>query len=163
MKNILIIIIVLIILFIGYSITVTPSYKTLDITHAVNNAKSTLKDNQGIVIFNSKNPFNFYDVFHRIDKIADQKVYGILTKPDTVGVFPVIIGVAGSAGWAMHHYGYLDRYLEMGFAVFSLHSFKSRNVESTVGEQLTVTIPMMIYDAFMSLKKISKDKNKSLK
>ena len=34
MKKILIIIIVLIVLFIGYSITVTPSYKTLDISHA---------------------------------------------------------------------------------------------------------------------------------
>ena len=82
-----------------------------------------------------------------------------MTKPDNSGTFPVIIGVAGSAGWGEHHYGYLERYLEMGFAVFSLHSFKSRGVESTVGEQLTVTIPMMIYDSFMALKKLSKDKN----
>ena len=58
-----------------------------------------------------------------------------------------------------HHYGYLERYLEMGFAVFSLHSFKSRNVESTVGTQLTVTIPMMIHDAFMALNKLSENKN----
>jgi dienelactone hydrolase len=47
----------------------------------------------------------------------------------------------------------------MGFAVFSLHSFKSRNVQSTVGEQLTVTIPMMLHDAFMSLNKLSEYKN----
>ena len=47
----------------------------------------------------------------------------------------------------------------MGFAVFSLHSFKSRNVESTVGEQLTVTIPMVIYDSFMALQKLSIDNN----
>ena len=67
MKKLLIIIIVLIVLFIGYSITVTPSYKTLDIAHAIDQAKVTLKDNQEIVIFNSKNPFNFYDVFHRMD------------------------------------------------------------------------------------------------
>jgi len=38
MKKLLIIIIVLIVLFIGYSITVTPSYKTLDITHAIDKA-----------------------------------------------------------------------------------------------------------------------------
>ena len=47
----------------------------------------------------------------------------------------------------------------MGFAVFSLHSFKSRDVESTVGEQLSVTIPMVIHDAFMALNKLSNDKN----
>ena len=163
MKKALIIVIVLTVLFIGYSITVTPSYTTLDITHAIDEAKVALKDNQEIVVFDSKNPFNFYDVFNRIDNIADQKVYGILTKPDTLGVFPVIIGVAGSAGWAEHHYGYLERYLEMGFAVFSLHSFKSRGVESTVGKQLTVTIPMMILDAFSALKELSEDENIDVK
>ena len=99
MKKILIIIIVLIVLFIGYSIMVTPSYETLDISHAIDKAKVTLKDNQEIVVFDSKNPFNFYDVFHRVDKISDQRVFGILTKPDNIGIFPVIIGVAGSVGW----------------------------------------------------------------
>ena len=159
MKRILLIVIIIVILILGYSISVTPSYDTLDISAALGEAQTTLKDNQEIVVFNSKNPFSFYDVFHRIDKIADQKVFGILTKPDNIGVFPLIIGVAGSAGWGAHHYGYLDRYLEMGFAVFSLHSFKSRNVESTVGEQLTVTIPMMIHDAFMALNKLSENIN----
>jgi dienelactone hydrolase len=159
MKKLLIIIIVLIVLFIGYSMTVTPSYKSLDITHAIDKTKATLKDNQEIVVFDSKNPFNFYDVFHRIDAISDQKVFGILTKPDEIGVFPVIIGVAGSVGWGKHHYGYLERYLDMGFAVFSLHSFKSRAVESTVGKQLSVTVPMVIYDAFMALNKLSDNNN----
>ena len=130
MKNTLIIIIVFIALFVGYSIAVTPSYTTLDIAHAIGEAKTTLKDNQKIVVFDSKNPFNFYDVFHRMENIADQQVYGILTKPDTSGIYPVVIGVAGSVGWGRHHYGYLDRYLDMGFAVLSLHSFKSRSVES---------------------------------
>ena len=159
MKKTLIIIIVLIILFIGYSITVTPSYTTLDITHAIDKEKTALKDNQEIVVFDSKNPFNFYDVFHRMDEISDQKVFGILTKPDEIGVFPVIIGIAGSVGWGKHHYGYLERYLDMGFAVLSLHSFKSRSVESTVGEQLAVTLPMVVYDAFMALGKLSEDNN----
>ena len=163
MKKLLIIIIVLIVLFIGYSITVIPSYNTLDITHAIDEARTTLKDNQEIVVFDSKNPFNFYDVFNRIDNIADQKVYGILTKPDTAGVFPVIIGVAGSVGWSKHHYGYLERYVDMGFAVLSLHSFKSRSVESTVGEQLSVTLPMVVYDAFMALSKLSDNNNIDIK
>ncbi len=159
MKKIFLIVIIIVILIIGYSISVTPSYDTVDISVALEKARLELKGNQEIVVFDSKNPFNFYDVFHRMESIANQQVYGILTKPDTVGIFPVIIGVAGSAGWGEHHYGYLGRYLEMGFAVFSLHSFKSRNVESTVGEQLTVTIPMMIHDAFMALKKLSEDDN----
>jgi dienelactone hydrolase len=157
MKRILLIVIIIVILILGYSISVTPSYDTIDISAALEKARSALKENQEIIIFDSKNPFNFYDVFHRMENITDQQVYGIFTKPDAVGIFPVIIGVAGSAGWGEHHYGYLERYLEMGFAVFSLHSFKSRNVESTVGEQLTVTIPMMIHDAFMALKKLSED------
>ena len=157
MKKILIILITSLLFYFAYSITVTPSYKTLDITFALEEAKSKLKENQEIVIFDSKNPFNFYDVFHRMDQIADQKVFGILTKPNNIDVFPIIIGVAGSAGWGEHHYGYLDRYLQAGIAVFSLHSFKSRNIMSTVGEQVSVTIPMMIHDAFMALNTLSND------
>ncbi len=159
MKKILLIVFIIFILITGYSISVTPTYDTLNISAALEKARATLKENQKILIFDSKNPFNFYDIFHRIDEISDQKVFGILTKPNNNGIFPVIIGVAGSAGWGEHHYGYLERYLEMGFAVFSLHSFKSRGVESTVGEQLTVTIPMMIYDVFRALNKLSVDKN----
>jgi len=159
MKKILLIGIFFILLFAGYLLSITPSYDTLDISEALEKARVTLKDNQEIVIFDSKNPFNFYDVLHRIDQISNQQVFGILTKPDNSGTYPVIIGVAGSAGWGEHHYGYLERYLEMGFAVFSLHSFKSRGVESTVGEQLTVTIPMMIYDSFRALNKLSEDQN----
>ena len=159
MKKILLIVFIIVILITVYSISVTPTYDTLNISVALEKARATLKEDQKIVIFDSKNPFNFYDIFHRIDEISDQKVFGILTKPDNNGISPVIIGVAGSAGWGEHHYGYLERYLKMGFAVFSLHSFKSRGVESTVGEQLTVTIPMMIYDVFRALNKLSGDKN----
>ena len=155
MKKLIFAIFLIIIIFIGCSITITPTYNSLDISQAIDSAKATLKDNQEIVIFDSKNPFNFYDVLFKIDKISDQHVFGILTKPNNIDTFPVIIGVAGSKGWGEHHYGYLDRYLELGFATFSLHSFKSRKVESTVGEQLSVTIPMVVYDAFMALKKLA--------
>ena len=159
MKKIIIIALILFLLFIGFSISVTPTYETLDIKSSLEKARLELKDNQEIVIFNSKNPFSFYDIFNKIDKIADQEVFGILTKPDSIGVHPLIIGVAGSAGWGEHHYKYLERYLQMGFAVFSLHSFKSRQVESTVGEQLSVTIPMVIYDTFMAFNKLSYNKH----
>jgi len=159
MKRLIFIALFFLLLLFGYKISITPSYDTVDISAALELAKKALKPNQTIILFESKNPFNFYDIFNKINDIADQNVFGILTKPDTIGQHPLIIGVAGSDGWGAHHYAYLERYLNMGFAVFSLHSFKSRNIESTVGEQLTVTIPMVIYDAFMSLQALSNDNN----
>ena len=98
MKRLLFIGIFFVLIFIGYKISVTPSYETIDIGAALEEAKKTLKSNQAIVVFESKNPFNFYDIFNRIDAISDQDVFGILTKPDSIGVFPLIIGVAGSSG-----------------------------------------------------------------
>jgi len=159
MKKVVFSIFILILSIFGYIISITPLYQEIDINNALEEARLALKNNQEIIIINSKNPFNFYDIFTRIDEISNQKVYAILTKPDTIGTFPLIIGVAGSAGWDNHHFGYLDRYLKKGFAVMSLHSFKSRKVTSTVGEQLSVTIPMVVYDAFMALKELNKDKN----
>ena len=157
MKKAIYILIVIIMLFVGYSFFITPSYETVNIDTTIRKAYSELNMNQEVVVFDSKNPFNFHDIFNKIDKISNQQVYGILTKPDSIGIFPLVLGVAGSAGWGKHHYDYLKRYVQNGFATFSLHSFKSRNVESTVGEQLSVTIPMVIYDAFKALKKLSED------
>ena len=50
MKKILLIVIIIVILILGYSISVTPSYDTLDISVALEKAKTTLKDNQEIVV-----------------------------------------------------------------------------------------------------------------
>jgi thioredoxin-related protein len=51
MKKILIIILFLVLLFIGYSISVTPSYNAIDISHALEEASVSLKNNQDIVVF----------------------------------------------------------------------------------------------------------------
>ena len=157
MKKIILLIILIVFLAFAYFISLAPNYEPIDISEALSEARSNLKSNQEIIVFDSKNPFNFHDIFKNMENVADQQVFGILTKPNGEDVFPVIMGVAGSAGWGEHHYGYLDRYLSMGFAVFSLHSFKSRKVESTVGEQVSVTTPMMVYDAFMALRTLSDD------
>ena len=157
MKKIILLIILMVFVVFAYFISLAPNYESINISEALSVARSTLKENQEIIVFDSKNPFNFHDIFQNMENVADQQVFGILTKPNEGDIFPVIMGVAGSAGWGEHHYGYLDRFLDMGFAVFSLHSFKSRNVESTVGEQVSVTMPMMINDAFMALKKLSDD------
>ena len=131
-------------------------YDEVDIDPAIKAAVLSLKPNQEIIIFDSKNPFNFYDIINNLDKVSNQEVYGVLTYPDEKkDEYPAIIGVAGSLGWAEHHYGYMERYLDMGIATFTLHSFKSRGVTSTVGEQVSVTIPMVVHDAYMALSSLS--------
>jgi len=139
-------------------------YDEVDITPAVQAAILELKENQEIIIFDSKNPFNFYDILNNLDKASNQEVYGILTYPEIKkDKYPVVIGVAGSLGWSKHHYGYLDRYLEAGIAVMSLHSFSSRGVKSTVGEQASATIPMIVHDAYMALEALSARENINIK
>ena len=49
MKKIIYIISAFLVLCIGYSISVTPSYKPLDITHAIEKARTELKENQEIM------------------------------------------------------------------------------------------------------------------
>ena len=119
------------------------------------------------VFFESANPFAMSDVINNLDNQEKQEVYGILTLPrDSLSnkKYPLIIGVAGSLAWRDHHYEYLDMYQKAGFATFELKSFKSRDIESTVGSQVEVTTAMMILDAYRALEKLSEhpniDKNK---
>ena len=134
----------------------TTKYDQVDISNALKIVTLELEENQQIIIFDSKNPFNFHDILNNLDGVSNQEVYGLLTYPDVKkDQYPVVIGVAGSLGWAEHHYGYLERYREMGIATFTLHSFKSRGVTSTVGEQVSVTIPMIVHDAYMALAALS--------
>ena len=119
------------------------------------------------VFFESANPFAMSDVINDLDNQEKQEVYGILKLPiDSVSdqKYPLIIGVAGSLAWRDHHYEYLDMYQKAGFATFELKSFKSRDIESTVGSQVEVTTAMMILDAYRALEKLSEhpniDKNK---
>ena len=120
-----------------------------------------------VIFFESANPFAMSDVINDLDNQEKQEVYGILTLPiDSVSdqKYPLIIGVAGSLAWRDHHYEYLDMYQKAGFATFELKSFKSRDIESTVGSQVEVTTAMMILDAYRALEKLSEhpniDKNK---
>ena len=114
------------------------------------------------VFFESANPFAMSDVINDLDNQEKQEVYGILTLPnDSVSdqKYPLIIGVAGSLAWRDHHYEYLDMYHNAGFATFELKSFKSRDIESTVGSQVEVTTAMMILDAYRALEKLSEHQN----
>ena len=114
------------------------------------------------VSFESANPFAMSDVITDLENQDKGKVYGILTLPnDSVSdqKYRLIIGVAGSLAWRDHHYEYLDMYQKAGFATFELKSFKSRDIESTVGSQVEVTTAMMILDAYRALEKLSEHQN----
>jgi dienelactone hydrolase len=112
------------------------------------------------ITFISSNPFSFNEVILNFDNLEKQEVFGKLVVPfDSLNPdkkFPLIIGVAGSLGWKKHHFEYFKIYQNSGFATFELNSFKSRNIESTVGTQNQITIAAMIVDAYKALETLSK-------
>ena len=109
--------------------------------------------------FVSANPFSFYHIITDLDGQEQQDAYGILRFPDNhPGTpFPLILGVNGSKNWADHHLEYLEMYRGMGYATFELHSFNSRDVKSTVGEQISVTTAMMVLDAYKAMETLAED------
>ena len=110
-----------------------------------------------IIKFDSANPFSLKDIITNLDNQEIQKVQGVLKFPEDRNSqkFPLVIGVAGSAGWGEHHFEYLQMYRDMGIATLQLQSFMSRNETSTVGTQNTVTTPMIILDSYRALEKLS--------
>ena len=155
-KNLLIL---LVLILVSYLYSYRTTYDEFDNSLILDGLESNMKSNQEILIFDSKNPFNFYDIINNIDNVSNQTVYGILTYPEIKKEsYPLVIGVAGSLGWGEHHYKYLNEYQKLGIATLALHSFNSRGVESTVGEQISVTIPMVVHDSYMALKALSKNK-----
>jgi len=109
--------------------------------------------------FKSANPFSFYHIITDLDHQPIQDTYGILRFPKNTQQepFPLVIGVNGSKNWADHHLEYLAMYRDMGFATFEPQSFNSRQVSSTVGEQVSVTTAMMILDVYRALEILSQD------
>ena len=103
---------------------------------------------QDTIFFKSANPFSFKDIIKNLENQDPQDAYGILTLPANIkGKIPLVIGVAGSKDWASHHREYMTMYQELGMATFELHSFQSRNINSTVGTQVEVTTAAMILDS----------------
>ena len=111
------------------------------------------------ISFRSYNPYTFSDVMSNYSNLKSQEVFGNLVIPkDSLNPnkkYPLIVGVAGSLGWAEHHYEYLKMYQDLGYATFELNSFKSRNITSTVGTQNEITMATMIVDAYKALEKLS--------
>ena len=154
------VLLVLICMVITYVLLSRTTYSEVDITDALNAARANLKQNQEILVFDSKNPFNFRDILRDLDQVSNQRVYAVLTYPEIKkDRYPVVIGVAGSLGWSDHHREYLQRYRDMGIATATLHSFSSRDVESTVGEQVSATVAMIVHDSYMLLSKLNTKEN----
>ena len=109
--------------------------------------------------FMSSNPFSFYHIITNLENETNKEVYGTLRFPDSLKQdnLPMILGINGSKNWASHHLEYLEMFRGMGYATFELHSFNSRNVESTVGSQTQVTTAMMILDSYRALEKLRYD------
>ena len=159
-KNLFIIILIVIsLIFTSIIFKDSTNRKAVNNLQSIVKAELALEKNQSLVVFDSKSPFSFNNIFNGLTDFEDQTVFGVLTLPkiNQNKKFPLIIGVAGSMGWRNHHYEYMNQYLDNGFAVFALHSFKSRNVNSTVGSQVKVTTPMIIHDVYMALNKLSKN------
>ena len=51
----------------------------------------------------------------------------------------------------------MQMFREQGFAIFELQSFNSRNVKSTVGEQISITVARMVLDAYLALDALASD------
>jgi len=118
--------------------------------------------NQETITFNSANPFSFEEIIMDLENQEAQEVFGILTLPNNYNPdekYPLIIGVAGSLNWGIHHLEYLKMYHEMDFATFQLQSFDSRDVQSTVGSQVEVTTAMVILDSYRALEALSTHPN----
>ena len=109
--------------------------------------------------FISANPFSFFHIITDLKNQKTQNVHGILRFPSQTieKSYPLVLGVNGSKNWADPHLEYLDMYRDMGFATFEIQSFNSRNVNSTVGDQTTVTTAMMILDSYKALEKLGFD------
>ena len=71
----------LLILTLTYIYSYRTTYNEYDNKSIINNVSNNLQKNQELLVFESKNPFNFYDVINNLDIVSNQIVYGILTYP----------------------------------------------------------------------------------
>tara|TARA_A100000164_G_C21876133_1_gene757682 strand:+ start:512 stop:1504 length:993 start_codon:yes stop_codon:yes gene_type:complete len=121
---------------------------------------SSSKDNEASyltekITYSSKNIMGFENIFNEnLNLQGDIEIFGIMHFPDNYDSskkYPVIIASHGSYNWRSHHLKYLEQIRKADFIVFAMHPFDSRNVKSTVGNQINLTSETVIYDMAMSL------------
>ena len=113
------------------------------------------------IFFKSKNIYGFENLFDgNLESQKDQDAFGILHFPDNYDVekkYPLVIASHGSLNWRDHHRRYLEQMRQANYLVFAIHPFDSRNVSSTVGDQINVTSETVIYEMAQALNLMSKD------
>ena len=115
-------------------------------------AKKLSAEREGQIDYASANPFEFTQILHELENAPEQEMFGQLVFPEHAsGRVPLVICCHGSLGWRGHHHEYMVRYLEMGIAVFRVHSFDARQVVSVVEDQMQVTMASMIVDSYRAL------------
>jgi dienelactone hydrolase len=107
------------------------------------------------VKYPSKNILGFENLFGGgLNAQKDIEIFGVLHFPNnynSLKKYPAVVASHGSSNWRAHHLKYLEKMRQAGFIVFAMHPFDSRNVDSTVGNQINVTSETVIYDMAMSL------------
>ena len=107
---------------------------------------------QGQIGYSSCDPFEIHHILTGIERAPARDVFGWLILPEKAAErAPCIVCCHGSMGWRGHHHEHMVRWLEMGIAVFRVHSFDARNVTSIVADQMAVTHAMLLADAFRAL------------
>lgn len=107
----------------------------------------------GRIDYPSSNPFEVHHLIHGLKEAPPQNVFGVLLLPEKPArkPLPCIVACHGSLGWRGHHHEHIARWLDAGLAVFRVHSFESRQVQSIVEDQMSVTHAMLTRDAFQAL------------
>ena len=111
---------------------------------------------EGDIFYDSASPFEFFDILNS-SKPKTQKVFGTLVLPeDKKDSYPLVICMHGSMGWGISSQDHSINFLENGFAIFKVHSFESRNVQTIYQDQMQVTVAMSLTDCYEALKLLSK-------
>ena len=105
----------------------------------------------------SASPFEIHHILTDFEKCPETMIESDLFIPQGDGPFGCVIALHGSKGWADHHQDHIDGWLDAGLAVCKVNSFTSREIDSTVDDQLSVTHAMMLVDVFRTRSALAKD------
>ena len=105
----------------------------------------------------SASPFEIHHILTGLERCPETMIESDLFIPQGDGPFGCVIALHGSKGWADHHQDHIDGWLDAGLAVCKVNSFTSREIDSTVDDQLSVTHAMMVVDVFRTRSALAQD------
>ena len=110
-----------------------------------------------IMQIDSASPFEIYHILNDFKKSPQTTIEAELILPTGEGPFPCVVALHGSKGWMSHHQDHIESWVDAGIAVCKVYSFSSREIDSTVNDQLSVTHAMMLVDAFRTRSALEQD------